>query len=116
MLEPQISLHAFAVVVIDQVFHIILHIHVSGGGPCAADMYGAFWVQFSKMTVLPKFLVGSVLSILDVYMMFVPLMGTNGWSTFGLGPYIGIVGLWGLYLLGQGPSTKTQNKTSIGHG
>ena len=42
MAEPQISLHAFAVVVIDQVFHIILHIHVSGGGPCATDMDGAF--------------------------------------------------------------------------
>ena len=41
MSEPQISLHAFAMVVIDQVFHIILHIHVSGGGPCAADMDGA---------------------------------------------------------------------------
>ena len=25
----------------DEVFHIILHIHVSGGGPCAPDMDGA---------------------------------------------------------------------------
>ena len=98
-----------------------MHIHVSGGGPCAADMDGALWVQFIETTVLPKFLVGSVLSMLDVFMMFVPLMDTNrwrtfGWSTFGLGPYIRIVGLWGLYMLGQGPNPKTQNKTSIGHG
>ena len=78
------------------------------------------WVQFLQTTVLTK-LVGSVLSMLDVYMMFVPLMDTYGWRTFewstiGLGLYIEIIGLWWPYMSGQGPSTKTQNKTSFGHG